>query len=333
MRLFLKEHALLIVIQIIQLSGVICILWLDGYRDLKLSIYAIFLGLVVLTGYLVYHYISHRYFYTRLSKPLMSLDDTYQKTETVPLSEALNQLLKAQYKYYHKQIKTLEKQQEEHLTFIDQWVHQMKTPLSVIDLTARNVEEPESSDIRAETDRMKNGLNTVLYMARLRTMEQDFHFKSVSLSTLVKEVNHENKRFYIRHNVYPEVKEESPHITVETDEKWLMFIIAQLLNNAVKYSTGLTSKIMIDVYEKNGEAILEVSDFGVGIPTQDIKRVFNAFYTGENGRTFRESTGMGLYLVKEVIDQLGHRIELESREGEGSTFRIIFSSSQNLTRV
>ncbi|MCR6108386.1 sensor histidine kinase [Salipaludibacillus agaradhaerens] len=333
MKLFLKEHSLLIVIQIIQLSGVIGVLWLDGYRDLKLSVYAIFLGLVVLTGYLAYHYISHRHFYARLSNPLMSLDDSYQKTEAVPMAKALDQLLKAQYKHYHKQIKTLEKQQEEHLTFIDQWVHQMKTPLSVIDLTARNVEEPESSDIRAETDRMKNGLNTVLYMARLRTLEQDFHFKPVSLSTLVKEVNHENKRFYIRHNVYPEVRQQSPHITVETDEKWLMFIISQLVNNAVKYSTGIASKMTIAVYEKNREAILEVTDFGVGIPTQDMKRVFNAFYTGENGRTFRESTGMGLYLVKEVLDQLGHRIELESKEGEGSTFRIIFTSAQNLTSV
>ncbi|MCR6098712.1 sensor histidine kinase [Salipaludibacillus agaradhaerens] len=333
MKLFLKEHSFLIVIQIIQLSGVIGVLWLDGYRDLKLSVYAIFLGLVVLTGYLAYHYISHRHFYARLSNPLMSLDDSYQKTEAVPMAKALDQLLKAQYKHYHKQIKTLEKQQEEHLTFIDQWVHQMKTPLSVIDLTARNVEEPESSDIRAETDRMKNGLNTVLYMARLRTLEQDFHFKPVSLSTLVKEVNHENKRFYIRHNVYPEVRQQSPHITVETDEKWLMFIISQLVNNAVKYSTDIASKMTIAIYEKNREAILEVTDFGVGIPTQDIKRVFNAFYTGENGRTFRESTGMGLYLVKEVLDQLGHRIEVESKEGEGSTFRIIFTSAQNLTSV
>ncbi|MCR6112506.1 sensor histidine kinase [Bacillus sp. A301a_S52] len=333
MKLFLKEHSLLIVIQIIQLSGVIGVLWLDSYRDFQLSVYAIFLGLVVLTGYLAYHYISHRHFYARLSKPLMSLDDSYQKTEDMPMAKALDQLLKAQYKHYHKQIKTLEKQQEEHLTFIDQWVHQMKTPLSVIDLTARNVEEPESSDIRAETDRLKNGLNTVLYMARLRTMEQDFHFKPVSLSTLVKEVNHENKRFYIRHNVYPEVRQLSPHITVETDEKWLMFIIAQLVNNAVKYSTDIANKITIAVYEENKEVILEVTDFGVGIPTQDIKRVFNAFYTGENGRMFRESTGMGLYLVKEVLDQLGHRIELESKEGEGSTFSIIFSSAQNLTSV
>ena len=88
---------------------------------------------------------------------------------------------------------------------MDQWVHQMKTPLSVIELTAQNLDEPDSSSIREETERMKRGLNTVLYMARLRTIEQDFHIKPVTLSN-VNEVNGENKRFYIRNQVYPKLK-------------------------------------------------------------------------------------------------------------------------------
>ncbi len=90
---------------------------------------------------------------------------------------------------------------------MDQWVHQMKTPLSVIELTAQNLDEPESSSIREETERMKTGLNTILYMARLRTIEQDFRIKPVALADIVHEVNRENKRFYIRSQVYPKFKE------------------------------------------------------------------------------------------------------------------------------
>lgn len=333
MKLFIKEHLLLMVVQIVQFFVVLSIYWLDGYRNIRPALYSVFLGLFLLGVYLFYRYYSRRKFYSRLSKPIASLDDSFSKTEQTPISQALNKLLRDQYKYYQEQIKTLEHGQEEHLKFMNQWVHQMKTPLSVIELTAQNLDEPDSSDIREETERMKIGLNTVLYMARLQTIEQDFYVQPVVLSEIVNEVNRENKRFYIRNKVYPKLQEERSKITVETDGKWLFFILLQLINNGVKYSTGKSNNIIISIYEKNREAILEVIDFGVGIPDSDKRRVFNAFYTGENGRKFRESTGMGLYLTKEVVEQLGHRIEFDSQVGKGTTFRIIFSSTQNLTRM
>lgn len=333
MKLFFKEHAMLIAVQMVQFIVILGIYWLDGYRHLLPGLYAIFLGLFFLTGYLVYHYFSRRKFYMRLSNSLNSLDDSLQTTEPSPISEALDQLLKDQYKLYQTKIKALESKQEQHLKFMDQWVHQMKTPLSVIELIAQNLDEPDSSSIREETDRMRTGLNTILYMARLRAIEQDFHIKPVNLSKMVNEVNGQNKRFYIRNKVYPNLLQQNRDIIVETDEKWLFFILSQLINNAVKYSKGISNKIEISIYKKAGEAVLEVKDYGVGIPETDKRRVFDPFYTGENGRKFRESTGMGLYLTKEAADQLGHRIELESKVGEGSTFRIIFGTTQNLTRM
>jgi two-component system, OmpR family, sensor histidine kinase YxdK len=331
MKLFLKEHALLITVQLIQFFVILAIYWLDGYHHLLPAFYAMFLGLFFLSCYLVYYYLSRRKFYRRLTNELASLDDSLQTTEPSPISQALDHLLKDQYKYYQARIKALESKQDEHLKFMDQWVHQMKTPLSVIELIAQNLDEPDSSSIREETDRMKTGLNTILYMARLRTIEQDFQIKPVNLSKLLNDVNRENKRFYIRNQVYPNLLKQKQDITVETDEKWLFFILSQLLNNAVKYSRGLSNKVDISIYEKEGEAILEVKDFGVGIPETDKRRVFDPFFTGENGRKFRESTGMGLYLTQEAVAHLGHRIELESTVGEGSTFRLIFGETQNLT--
>lgn len=331
MKLFIKEHASLIVVQALQFLVILSIYWLDGYRHIRPALYGVFLGLFFLGCYLLYQYYSHRKFYERLSKPLVSFDDSFIKTEQTPISAALDQLLRNQYKYYQEQIQTLEYRQEKHLKFMNQWVHQMKTPLSVIELIAQNLDEPDSSDIREETEQMKVGLNTVLYMARLQTIEQDFTIQPVVLSKIVHEVNRENKRFYIRNKIYPKLQEEKEGIIVETDEKWLFFILSQLINNAVKYSIGKSNHILISIYEKDKEAILEVTDFGVGIPDSDKKRVFNAFYTGENGRKFRESTGMGLYLIKEVAEYLGHGIALDSQVGEGTTFRIIFSTTQNLT--
>ncbi|MBM7541661.1 sensor histidine kinase [Amphibacillus cookii] len=331
MKLFLREHLLLIIIQLIQCALIITLFWLDGYRGLGVTIYAIFLSLVLLTVFLIYRYMSRKKLYRRLQNPLQTLDESLETTERAPISEALDQLLISQYRLYQEELQKAVSRQDEHLLFMDRWVHQMKTPLSVIELTAQTLDEPESSSIREETDRMRNGLNTVLYMARLRTITEDFQIKPVMLSKLVHEVNRENKRFYIRNEVYPQLKEERPSILVETDEKWIFFLLTQLVHNAVKYSTEKTNHLVISIYERLGEAVLEVKDFGVGIPVVDKKRVFNKFYTGENGRKYRESTGMGLYLVKEVAEKLEHRLELESTVGEGTTIRIIFSETQNLT--
>src|SRR5687768_5118364 len=128
MKLFLKEHGLLIVVQFVQFFVVLGIYWLDGFRNLLLAFYSIFLGLFFLTIYLMYHFVSRRKFYKRLMAPLGSLDESLQSTEAAPISQALDHLLKDQYKLYQTRVKELESKQEQHLKFMDTWVHQMKTP-------------------------------------------------------------------------------------------------------------------------------------------------------------------------------------------------------------
>ncbi|MEK4031004.1 sensor histidine kinase [Pseudobacillus sp. FSL P4-0506] len=333
MRLFFREHLLLISFQLVQFFVFFLIFWLDGYHHISVFLYAVFIGLFLLASYLFYHYISRRSFYKRLENGLSSPDESLEKTGSAPTAAALHALLKSQYQLYMTALQRAEKRQEEHLEFIDRWVHQIKTPLSVIELTAQNLDEPESSNIREETERMRHSLNTVLYNARLRTIEQDFQIKPVLLAKTVQAVNTENKRFYIRNRVYPRFKEQHPGITVESDEKWLFFILDQLVQNAVKYSAGRSSSIDITIYERDGSAILEVKDWGIGIPPEDRRRIFHKFFTGSNGRKYRESTGMGLYLVNEVCHYLGHQLEVETEVNEGSIFRIVFSPSQNLTSM
>ncbi len=325
MRLFWQEHKLFILVQIVVLFGVLGIYWLDGYHRLLPALYSVFLGLFLTAAYLAYHYVSRRRFYRLLSYPLQQPEDVLQRDLT-PIGEALQELLRAQYRYYQQQLDQNRHEQREHLTFMDQWVHQMKTPLSVIELTVQQVDEPEFASIREEAEQMRANLNMVLYMARLRNFQQDFHVKPVSLSRLMSEVVHEHKRSFIRSGVYPDVQDESGELIVETDEKWLFFMLTQLVNNAVKYSSGNGKRVHITTRITDGKAIAEVRDHGVGIPAHDIRRVFDPFFTGENGRHFRESTGMGLYLTREAAKRLGHEIKLESVPGEGTTVYIIFDS-------
>lgn len=330
MTLFIKEHAGLIFIQCLQISLFCLIIFLSGFRSYSILLYGVFISFFLLFCYLSFHYYRRRHVYKKLSRCPTNLQELLEKTDMVPIGQALDNFSKFQYQLYMEQLKKAEDDQANHLKFIDRWVHQMKTPLSVIELTAQELDEPESSNIREETERMKNGLTTVLYMARMRTIQEDFHIQPVSLEKLIQEVNQENKRFYIRNDVYPYLTITDKHLTVETDEKWLFFMVNQLLQNAVKYSAGKSNRININLYKQSGSAVLDITDYGVGIPEHDRKRIFQAFYTGDNGRKFRESTGIGLYLTKEVTDYLGHTLEVDSTVDVGTTFRIYFTETQTL---
>lgn len=330
MKLFIKEHISLIVAQCLQLGLFCLIIFLSGFHHYSILIYGIFISFFILLCYLTLHYYRRKNVYQRLSRRPANVQELLERTDESPIGQALDDYSKYQYQFYMEQLQKAEDDQENHLKFINRWVHQMKTPLSVIELTAKELDEPDSSNIREETERLKNGLNTVLYMARMRTIQEDFQIKPVNLEKLIQEVNQENKRFYIRNQVYPHVNIKSKNIIVETDEKWMFFILDQLLHNAVKYTADRSNRIDISLFMDAGAAVLEIIDYGVGIPLHDKKRIFQAFYTGDNGRVFRESTGMGLYLTKEVVDYLDHKVEVDSVVEKGTTFRIKFSKTQTL---
>ncbi|MGE7891052.1 sensor histidine kinase [Bacillus cereus] len=323
MKLFLREHIPYICFSILQLLVVLTVYWLDGYNHLATALYSVFLGVCFLIGFLLYRYFSHRRFYNKLSNPTETLEDSLEELDSTPLSVALHHLLKTKYNQFYQQLKSWEYKQKEHLTFINQWVHQMKTPLSVIELITQEENGEVFESIVEEVDQMQYGLEMVLYMARLQTFEQDFYVERVSLQEIVQDVIRENKRLFIRSYVYPEVKVKQT-IMVETDRKWLRFVIHQVISNAIKYSAGSRENVTITTLEEDRSVILEIQDHGVGIPKEDLPRVFRPFYTGINGRKFKESTGMGLYLVENIIKRLEHVIEIESEVGKGTIIRIIF---------
>ncbi|SPT76371.1 MULTISPECIES: sensor histidine kinase [Bacillus cereus group] len=323
MRLFLRENLPLIVMIILQLIAILMVYWLDGYRHILTALYSVFLGICFLIGYLMYRYYSHRRYYNILSHPSRTLQESIQKMDDTPISIAFRHVLEAKYNQYQSQLKVWEHKQKEHLIFMNQWVHQMKTPVSVVELITQEEHGETFESIAEEIDRMKYGLEMVLHMARLETFEQDFHVERLSLKTLAQEVIYENKRFFIRNYVYPKVKIEKDYI-VETDIKWLRFIANQILSNAIKYSAGSKQNITMITFKRGESVVLEIEDHGVGIPKEDLPRVFQQFYTGENGRKFKESTGMGLYLVKNITERLNHEIEIESEVGRGTKIRIVF---------
>lgn len=332
MKLFLREHALLAFLQLVQLALVLSVYVLDGFRDWRTGLYAMFIGMFVLAAYLVYRYFSHAKFYKLLSAPVPTLDETVPPLGEAATPSALHDLLLHQYRHYQNQAKAWEHGKQEHMVFMNQWVHQMKTPVSVIHLTVQDRDDPVFASIREEAERLEQGLEKVLYAARLETFEQDFQAERVNLRELSAGAIREHKRLFIRSEVYPD-NQVDPELWVETDAKWLRFVLNQIVSNAIKYSAGSRQKVSFSSTAEGEAVTLEIRDRGVGIPASDRKRVFQPFFTGENGRQYRESTGMGLYLAKKICDHLQHPIELESAVGEGTVMRITFRKVQPYTDV
>ncbi len=212
---------------------------------------------------------------------------------------------------------------EQHRTFVDLWVHQMKTPLAVLELTADQQDDSEEwRSVSEEVGHLSEGLELMLTSARLERFELDLRPVQVDLTELARSGVNALKASWLRHGVYPSVSAPEGGVAVESDPKWLAVVLRQLLTNAVKYSpSGARVRVQVDALPGGG-ARLRVVDEGMGIPPEDVPRVFDRFFTGQNGRRTQASTGMGLFLAAEICRRLGHELAVESAVGEGSTFTL-----------
>lgn len=324
MKLFMREQSPLIIVYLAQLIMITLVYRLDGGSGVTVSLYAALLSTILLLGYLAYRYLANRTFYERLMTVPASLEESGGPAQNTPLAGSLRMLLTQQFRLYQNDLHNYRHKLEEHIHFINQWVHGMKTPLSVIHLMIQDKDGPPFTAIGDELDRLKKGLETVLYTARLDTFEHDFYVERLELSAVVRSVTSEQKRLFIRKRVFPVISVESG-IMITSDEKWLSFVITQLITNALRYTVEEGKFVHFHGYlEEQGRAVLEVRDEGVGIPPGDLPRVFDPYFTGVNGRSFQESTGMGLYLVKQICGKLEHEVEITAEVGKGTAVRIIF---------
>lgn len=325
MRLFWRDHLPLLLFYGFQMALVPALYWLTGEgRPLAIVAYGMLLSTVVLAVYLLYRYYSQRELYQRLSRPAAELEALIQSLGPAPLPEAVYELLQSYYRQIQDTLRHHNYRKEQHITFMNRWVHQMKTPLSVIQLTVQELDdEPAADSILEELDRLQKGLEMVLYTSRLDNFEHDFTVAPVSLLSVVREAVAENRKLFIRKKVYPDLRIEEGH-DVYTDKKWLRFMLGQLITNAVNYSAGVGTKVTFTSYHRGKAIVLEIRDEGIGINKEDLRRVFEPYFTGTRGRQYNESTGMGLYLVREVSERLGHQVELESEVGQGTTVRLVF---------
>ena len=321
MKLFLRSHAVLILLFLLQGLFVFFYYWFAGLHSFSHLFYILGVQLLILAGYLAYRWYKDRGVYHWLSSGQEGTDIPYLGSSVFcsKLYEKQMELIRMQ----HQKLHETEAKLDARVTYMNQWVHQVKTPLSVINLIIQEEDEPVFEQIKKEVRQIEFGLETLLYSSRLDLFERDFKIEAVSLSELLQSVIQSYKRFFIQYRVYPKMNVCDDH-QIYTDAKWLKFAIGQVVTNAVKYSAGKSDRLELNVFRDEDRTVLEVKDYGVGIPSQDIKRVFDPYYTGENGRRFQESTGIGLHLVKEITGKLNHTVDISSSPGEGTSVRFSF---------
>ncbi|MGM9950441.1 MAG: sensor histidine kinase [Lysinibacillus sp.] len=322
LKLFITEHLSYIIFQVLVVLFVLMLYWLEGFRNVETAVYSIVMSIILTTSFLTIRYMLRRRYLQKIAELPKRMDDALQKNAKTPEYCKTEEYIHELYKLYQYEVQALYARQSRQYKFTNQWIHQMKTPVAVLELLLQE-EELDKRSVQEEVDRLKNGLEMVLMNARLENFQEDLQVEQVNLQQLVTSTINENKRLFITNRVFPEVRMEEDAV-VMSDSKWLKFVISQFITNAVKYTFEENKKVFIEVM-KHGEVVeLRVADQGIGIPKSDLPRVTKPFFTGENGRKTGESTGMGLYIAQEICTKLGHELIIESEVGIGTTVKILF---------
>lgn len=225
------------------------------------------------------------------------------------------------------QLKTIISQKDrdtaELLDYYTLWVHQIKNPIAAMRLLLQSSAIADSEELLDELFKIEQYVAMVLQYLRLKSNESDFLFQRYSLAAIVKGAIKKHARFFIGKNI--KLNYSPFEQTVLTDEKWLSFVIEQVLANALKY----TPQGSISIYATPGTAPgLVIEDTGIGIRKEDLPRIFSRGFTGHIGRLDKKATGLGLFLCKEIIDKLGHTIEAQSTVGKGTKIFIGFPQKE-----
>lgn len=197
------------------------------------------------------------------------------------------------------------------------WVHQIKTPIAAMDLILQS-DNLEKEELKEQLFKIEQYAHMALQYSRSQSMHKDYVFKKYELDEIIKQAVRKYSKSFIRKKIKLVYKEANEKVL--TDEKWLLFVIEQLISNALKY----TNNGEIRIYYEDA---LIIEDSGIGIEKEDLPRIFNEGFTGFNGRAHKKSTGIGLYLCKKILVNLSSKIEVFSEVNVGTQVKITFSKN------
>ena len=325
---FIKEKVILLVGIILAIASVE-ILLLAYHIGILVRLYCLFIIIFVVLLAIIVEYKKKKDYYNRLLNNLEDLKEKYLISEIVKTpsfieGKILKEILQDTGKSMLENVNYYKNIQEDYKEYIELWIHEVKIPIAASKLIIENNKNEITKSIDEELDKVENYTEQALFYARSNAVEKDYIINKTNLKDIVNGAILKNKTTLLNEKVtllLDKLKDEK----VYTDSKWAIFIVNQIIQNAIKYSKKEDKKIEIYSTQKNDKVILYIKDNGIGIKKGEITRVFEKGFTGENGRRIgQKSTGIGLYLCKKLCDKLGLGIELNSKINVGTEVRIIF---------
>ncbi len=300
--------------------------------DKSVIISSSFLYIICFLLILLIPYFRKRKFYNDLLANIEALDKSYLVLETLTKPEfyegkLLYQALYEINKSMNENVRLIEEHLQDFKEYIEMWIHEVKIPLSTLVLMSNNHKEQFDKKTKLQLKRLEDYVDQVLYYVRSENAEKDYLIKETNLSKIIKNVGLKNMDNLLENKINFIV--ENVDYKILTDSKWLEFILGQIVNNSIKYKRNIDdSYIKIYVQEKQAKTTLIIEDNGIGIKESDLKQVFDKSFTGENGRNSSSSTGMGLFIAKNMCKKLGHKIDIESVYNEYTKVYITFAKNK-----
>ena len=335
---FLKDKFMLLILHIICMGALSAFLRLTGYGSTGVTLILIF-WTVILALWLFITYRERKRYFDEIDKILAEIDQRYLLGELLPYSCRLEdrlykKMMHLSNKSVIEKIRKIEDAQRDYREYIESWVHEIKTPITGIALICENrrrheaVTQENLREISLENQKIENCVDKVLYYARMENVYKDFLIQKTDLQKTAEEVLAKNRLLLIRHQVRAEVHCGD---MVYTDGKWISFILNQMIGNSVKYRSESPVFLIYTEREKDGVR-LTIEDNGVGILPEELSRIFEKGFTGSNGRSHKQATGMGLYLCKRLCERLEIGLSAQSQPGRGTKMTLDFPVSNYIKR-
>ena len=295
--------------------------------DLDLIIFFSVINIISSLSFHLYDYIKRRNYYKGLIENLESLDKKYLISDLIEDPTFIDGIILKEVLYFanksmNDEIGKLRNSMTEYEEYINIWVHEIKTPIATTKLIIENNKNDITKSIDEEINKIDNYIEQALYYAKSSYSNDDYIIKKINLKEVVNRVIRKNARSLIAKKI--KITLENLEEVIYSDSKWIEFIINQIIINSIKYMNKDEKEILISSYKVGENIVLKIKDDGCGISEKDINKIFDKGFTGENGRKFTKSTGIGLFLCKKLCENLGLSIKVDSKINVGTVIYIVF---------
>ena len=321
---YLKNQIPAILVNLMGMLALALFLFANG-NQLQTVLFIFIVWMIILIAYLSTAYNMRKRYLNKLLDMTKQLEERYLIPEIMTIPDKADdqvfyQIMKMAEKSMLEKIGDIQNERKEYKEYIEQWIHEVKTPITAMKLLCENNHSTFTRDILAELENINQYTEQALYYARSEHTEKDYSVREINLCDIVHSAIADNKYLLRQSNMTITI--DNIENIVYTDDKWVRFILNQIIRNAVKYCTE-KPVLHFFVIKRNDSIILSVSDNGIGISKSDLPRIFEKGFTGQNGRTRKNATGIGLYLCKRLCDKLGIGLAAYS-ENKGTTIALSF---------